>query len=88
MKKYLSALLIGLMLLTNVYGQDFSLNVGAGFVYPIERSFVFVDLCNQIAQNYSLALSTEISQIETNLSPQLNVLYKDIDFKFGFGWGY
>jgi len=88
MKKYIISLLLSISCIFAVYTQDFSTNLGLGFVYPLERTYVNVELCNKIAPNYSLALSADISKVETNLSPKLKINVKNICLDLGFGWGH
>ena len=88
MKKYVISLLLSISCIFAVYAQDFSTNLGLGFVYPLERTYVNVELCDKIAPNYSLALSADISKVETNLSPKLKINVKNICLDLGFGWGH
>jgi len=88
MKKIALFVIFNITFLLNLIAQDFSANVGVGVVYPIDRTYFSVELCNKIAPNYTLILSTELSKIETNLSPKLLITYKNIGCDCSFGWGH
>ena len=88
MKTYIVSLLLSVVCIFKAYSQDISSNLGIGIVYPFERTYVNVELCNKIAPHYVLALSSDVSRVETNLSPKLKMDLNNVCIDLGFGWGH
>lgn len=69
--------------------QNWSVKLGIGYVQPIERTFADIELCHKIAPYYSLAIATELSYAESNISPKLiTKLTNNLSLETGFGWGH
>lgn len=82
-------LILSILCAVRCSAQDWSAKLGVGYVQPIERAFANIEVCHRIAPKYSLSLSTELSSVESNVSPKLvMVLTEGLSLDSGFGWGH
>lgn len=82
-------LCLSVLSITFCCAQNWSVKLGISHVQPIERTFADIELCHKIAPHYSLAIATELSYTESNISPKLiTQLTNNLSLEAGFGWGH
>jgi len=79
--RYLFILLF--LLSSSLYAQRIYL----GTALPLRRTFIGAEVGKRI-ENISIGLSGEISPTESNLSPKLNLHFKNVSLEGGMGWGH
>ena len=71
------------LLSSSLYAQRIYL----GSALPLRRTFIGAEVGKRI-ENISIGLSGEISPTESNISPKLNLHFRNFSLEGGLGWGH